>query len=40
MAIRAQFGEDEALFLTVAIGVINQWNRIDVALRFAPPPAS
>jgi AhpD family alkylhydroperoxidase len=38
-ALRAQFGEDEALFLTVAIGVINQWNRIGVALRFAPPPA-
>jgi AhpD family alkylhydroperoxidase len=38
-ALRAQFSEDEALFLTVAIGVINQWNRIGVALRFAPPPA-
>jgi len=24
----------------VAIGVINQWNRIGVALRFAPPPAA
>jgi len=23
----------------VAIGVINQWNRIGVALRFAPPAA-
>ena len=35
-ALRAAFSEDEALFLTVAIGVINQWNRIGVALRFAP----
>jgi len=39
-ALRAAFNEDEALFLTVAIGVINQWNRIGVALRFAPPPAA
>ena len=39
-ALRAQFSEDEALFLTVAIGVINQWNRIGVALRFTPPPAT
>jgi AhpD family alkylhydroperoxidase len=39
-ALRAQFGEDEALFLTVAIGVINQWNRLGVALRFAPPAAA
>ncbi len=39
-ALRAQFSEDEALFLTVAIGVINQWNRIGVALRFAPPAAA
>jgi len=38
-ALRAAFNEDEALFLTVAIGVINQWNRIGVALRFAPPAA-
>jgi AhpD family alkylhydroperoxidase len=39
-ALRAAFSEDEALFLTVAIGVINQWNRIGVALRFAPPAAA
>ena len=39
-SLRAAFSEDEALFLTVAIGVINQWNRIGVALRFAPPPAA
>ena len=39
-ALRTQFSEDEALFLTVAVGVINQWNRIGVALRFAPLPAA
>jgi AhpD family alkylhydroperoxidase len=32
------FSKEEALFLTVAIGTINQWNRIAAALRFAPPP--
>ena len=32
------FSREEVLFLTVAIGTINQWNRIAVALRFAPPP--
>ncbi|MGD0639918.1 MAG: carboxymuconolactone decarboxylase family protein [Roseiarcus sp.] len=31
------FSPSEALFLTVAIGTINQWNRIAGALRFAPP---
>ena len=30
------FSTEEALFLTVAIGTINQWNRIAVGLRFAP----
>lgn len=30
------FTADEALFLTVAIGTINQWNRIAVGLRFQP----
>jgi AhpD family alkylhydroperoxidase len=30
------FSEEEALFLTVAIGTINQWNRIAVGLRFQP----
>lgn len=39
-ALRAEFSESEAVFLTVAIGVINQWNRIGVALRFAPPTAA
>ncbi len=32
-----QFTPSEAAFLTVAIGTINQWNRIAVALRFTPP---
>ena len=36
-AVRRHFNETEALFLTVAIGTINQWNRIAVALRFTPP---
>lgn len=36
-ALRLQFSEAEALFLTIAIGTINQWNRIAVAMRFAPP---
>jgi AhpD family alkylhydroperoxidase len=39
-ALRAAFSDDEALSLTVAIGLINQWNRIGVALRFAPPAAA
>src|SRR5262245_12803102 len=34
-----QFSATEAMFLTVAIGTINQWNRIAVALRFPPPVA-
>ena len=35
-ALLHQFDEREAMFLTVAIGLINQWNRIAVRLRFAP----
>jgi AhpD family alkylhydroperoxidase len=35
-ALRCQFTENEALFLTVAVSTINQWNRIGVALRFPP----
>ena len=31
------FSESEAMYLTVAIAAINAWNRIGVALRFAPP---
>ena len=36
-ALLAHFSRQEALFLTIAIGTINQWNRIAAALRFAPP---
>jgi len=36
-AVLRHFSETEALFLTVAVGTINQWNRIAVGLRFAPP---
>jgi AhpD family alkylhydroperoxidase len=35
-ALLRQFSPTEAMFLTVAIGTINQWNRIAVALRFPP----
>ena len=31
------FTESEAMHLTVAIAAINAWNRIGVAMRFAPP---
>ena len=33
------FSEKEAIFLTAAIGTINNWNRIGASLRFAPPIA-
>jgi AhpD family alkylhydroperoxidase len=36
-AVRAEFSEDEIVFLTTAIATINAWNRIAVALRFPPP---
>lgn len=36
-ALLEHFSETEAMFLTVAVGTINQWNRIAVALRFPPP---
>lgn len=36
-AVRNVFSESEVVFLTVAIGTINQWNRIAGALRFTPP---
>ena len=35
-ALRAEFSEEEAIYLTVTIGVINHWNRLGVALRFPP----
>jgi len=36
-AVGREFNKNEVLYLTVAIGTINQWNRIAVALRFTPP---
>jgi alkylhydroperoxidase family enzyme len=36
-AAAAEFGEGQAVWLTVAIGTINAWNRIAGGLRFAPP---
>ena len=35
-AVRAQFSAAEVAFLTAAIANIQAWNRIAVALRFAP----
>jgi AhpD family alkylhydroperoxidase len=35
-AVRKQFSESEVVFLTVAIGTINSWNRIAVAFGFPP----
>jgi len=39
-ALRAAFSEEEAIYLTVTIGVINHWNRLGVALRFPPTLAA
>jgi AhpD family alkylhydroperoxidase len=36
-AVRRYFSEDEVIFLSVAIGTINAWNRLGAAFRFAPP---
>jgi AhpD family alkylhydroperoxidase len=36
-ALREHFTAAEILYLTVAIGTINQWNRIAIGLRFPPP---
>ncbi len=36
-ALREHFSETEAMHLTIAIGTINQWNRIAIALQFVPP---
>lgn len=36
-ALLTAFTESEATHLTVSIATINQWNRIAMALRFAPP---
>jgi AhpD family alkylhydroperoxidase len=35
-ALLVAFSASEATFLTVAIATINAWNRLGVALRFAP----
>jgi AhpD family alkylhydroperoxidase len=35
--MRTHFSQTEIIALTIAIGLINNWNRIGVALRFAPP---
>ena len=34
--VRAQFSEDEIKTLTLAAGMINLWNRLNVALRTVP----
>jgi AhpD family alkylhydroperoxidase len=36
-AVRRHFSEAEVIFLSVAIGAINAWNRLGAAFRFAPP---
>lgn len=36
-ALRETFDEQEAALLTVTVGTINNWNRIAIGLRFAPP---
>jgi len=33
---KAQFSDEEIVFLTVTIATINAWNRIGVALQFPP----
>ena len=35
-ALLGAFSVEEAMFLNVAIATINAWNRLGVALRFAP----
>jgi AhpD family alkylhydroperoxidase len=35
--VRRHFSEDQVIFLSVAIGTINAWNRLGAAFRFAPP---
>jgi len=35
-ALLARFSASEATYLTIAVATINAWNRIGVALRFAP----
>lgn len=38
-AVRAHFSEAEVISLTLAVGTINAWNRLGVALRFVLVPA-
>ena len=38
--LKARFSEAEIVYLTVAIGTINQWNRIAIGLGFPPPTPS
>lgn len=38
--LQQHFSQSEIMFLSVAIGAINQWNRIGAAFCFAPPPAA
>ena len=35
-AVRAQFSEDEIKTLTLAVAMINTWNRLNVAFRAVP----
>ena len=35
-AVRTQFSEKEIAFLTLAVSMINTWNRLNVALRTVP----
>ncbi len=35
-AVRAQFSEDEIKALTLAVAMINTWNRLNVAFRTVP----
>jgi len=36
-AVRKYFSEVEVAFLSVAIGIVNNWNRIGIAFGFPPP---
>ena len=37
VALLEHFSEDEAIYLTVTVGTINQWNRIALGLGFPEP---
>jgi AhpD family alkylhydroperoxidase len=37
--VLSHFSPEHALFLTVTIGTINQWNRLAIAFRFSPDSA-